>query len=701
MTLLTVTIDAMRRLSRTAAAAAVAVFLVAGLATTAAAISARDVTWVKRTVADVTVEIPDNWVVKDDLGGGALEFLETDDPDAASFAIFRDSDLTDLGKGGQIATSSAIVGGEIGRRTDWRRGGRRGATIILADRGDGGQLAVHFSAAQKDWNRVRPLFRHSIRSIRIRPVPAAAPTAEAETTPAEKQTARPLPKPDKPARTGERRTTPEPKKAAFKTVDGAGFTVRIPQQWQWERIEAGNDTTFSTGDEARHIGLRFGILPVDGDFDGLLDAFIDGTRTRLAYDELVESIELPDDPNWSWRETYEGEAEDGTLVTFDVTLNDLVEPAIAMILMRPSETSGADDKLLETIVASVSFADVPDADAPVADDPPAQSQRPEQPAETAPPADDTADDAADRPADEQTTADRAPAAADETPRKPADQTARQPVAAEPSTAGRTQPREPAETAVPAEPPSAADETPPADHSVDTSKADPSTTFDPAAASANSTRTTPPAGTDSRREAGPPAETSASVSGEKAAGQPTEPQKPRQLASLPDAEAASRDVYVRAVPAHGFALRVPDGWTIQEDRHDKVDSWRLRDKSWRAGNGSTGLFSVTATVSPAKGGAEPEALFRQTVEHFSTAVLKGAVILAEGRTTFANRQMFHADLSGTLDAGTAAPHETVLRVIVDRWGDKLVVLTAFAPADAPEALDTITGERGFVTPLAAQ
>ncbi len=745
MSLTTATFVAVSRLRHVRLGVVVAAFLATGA--TGHAATAGDVRWATRTVLDVTVEIPDHWVVKEDLGDGELEFLESDDPDAASFAVFRDADLTDLGDGaGLIATSSAIVGGEIGRRSDWRRGGRRGATIVLSERGsEGGRLGIHFSAAQKDWNRVRPLFRHAVRSIRFRTAPAAVTAEKKDPPPAATAPKQPAPKAKKRRRAAERKTPAKPRTAAFKKVAGTGFTLRIPQNWQWERLQDDGETVFTTGDDARHIALRFGILPRDVGVDESLDAFIDAARMQLAYDELVESVDLTDDTRWNLRETYDGEATDGTLVTLKVTLNDRVEPAVVMALMAPSEPSQAVVKILGTVTESLSFTDtsVPDAatpaDGPTAEAPSTATQPARQPAElaaTTPATEETPEEPA---AAEPAPSEQSSTAADAVPQAPAsDDASGPPAIAETPKPAEDRPQQVTETAEPAEPSKpAAEETskqqsaalapapetradeapqaPAADQNGGAPAQDTVQPFDPAAASAESATAEAPVDAETQQSATPPPGASATNSGERPAAAQAEPpatpvqsatEEPAQrLASVPDSVAdaapAAPDVYQRAVAEHGFLLRVPDGWTIQEDRRDKADSWRLRDKSWRAGNGSSGLFSVTATISPAKRNAKPETLFRQTVEHFSTTVLKDAVTVSEGRTAFANREMFHADIAGILDADTDRPYETILRVVVDRWDDKLVVVTAFAPAGAPQALSAVMGPQGFVAPLAAQ
>jgi len=147
--------------------------------------------------------------------------------------------------------------------------------------------------------------------------------------------------------------------------------------------------------------------------------------------------------------------------------------------------------------------------------------------------------------------------------------------------------------------------------------------------------------------------------------------------------------------------VPGGWTIQEERGDGVATWRLRDKAWRNGGGSSGLYAVTVSVSTAEPGAEAEKLFRDTVEHFKTKVLADAAVTGEGTAAFADRQFLQADIAGTLDAKTDTPHPAVLRVMTDKQGDKLVVVTAFASPDAAAQLGMAVAPAGLVAPLAAQ
>ncbi|MBB4301246.1 outer membrane biosynthesis protein TonB [Rhodobium orientis] len=187
--------------------------------------------------------------------------------------------------------------------------------------------------------------------------------------------------------------------------------------------------------------------------------------------------------------------------------------------------------------------------------------------------------------------------------------------------------------------------------------------------------------------------------------PTSP----KLASVPHTgtvetkktEAAPADVsavYVRKVEAHGFSLRVPDGWTIREDRGESVDSWRLRDKAWRAGTVPEGLFSAAVTVSNGKRSLDD--LFAETTKHFATKVLEGGETFGEGTFPFGAGEMRYADIAGRLDANGGTRVDAVVRVAIAKRDGRLLVFSAFAPAANRDALGRAFSTDGLVAPLAS-
>lgn len=899
------------------------------LTSLAAASAAEDIRWAKKQIGDMIVELPADWTKADDLQEGETAFQESAKPTAPRFAVFRDIDLTDLGApSGQISTSSAIVGGEIGRRVDWRQGGERGATIILSDRGsEGGQVAINFSATRRDWNRIRPILSHAVRSIRFN----AGSGATAKRAPKQNQ-------PRKTSAAAAPKKAPAKDEKPFKKVDGPGFHLQIPSQWKWIRTETNIDNAYVAGDKARGMGVHIGLLKADEDgyFDGALDDFIEKTRSELAADELVESVDLTDDPRWIFQEIYQGKLPDGKPARLEITFNDEVEPAIAMALLGPADAAGADAEALDTMRGSMTLTELPaqtaEAPATAADEP-----APEEPAREAPkgapvpapkpkvaaapeivmesepdseaPEDRQIEQTQDQPEDQPREAPSATfkkvegegftmsipdnwtwartenayetayvagdagnntgirvgllapdqdgyhdsaldafieVARDElddeelvesidleddpnwqlresyegatpngdpvtltvlfsalvdpgialaviTPVEEGDELRDKLIASMKITAARVeQPAEegeipPADEPAPktsaaaetpneaqgddpapaAKQPAAETETPPVKAEAP-AEATPPAKEEAPAASARETETpatneqpvteaakepvaeepseqqnvetvapkatseekagsaedaskvvAAPAPMSPTSEEDPvkPAETSEPADQERAAdptetpaeAKPEEPKETTRTAALnqpADTQTpattqspASAPAYMRALPDFGISLRVPDGWTVQTDGRDGTKTWRLRDKAWRDGEAPDGVFSATATASPADSDADVESAFKQSVEMLSSSALSNAETLAETPLKFAGSDAMQADIAGVLGENGSAPVDAVMRVIVSKRAGKLVVLTAFAPAANRQALDGAFAPDGVMAPMA--
>ena len=697
-------------------------------------------------------------------------FVERTDGNGGSFAIYRGIDLTHINEGvQQIATSSAVVAGELGRRLDWREGTERGATIILSDRKiEGGQIAIVFSAPQKRWNILRKTFRRAIRSFRFDAAPQVAetPTATPDAKPQEEASAAPEAAPSEGLDIASRQedaatseTTPDaptdPADFTYKTVEGDGFRLRIPTHWEWSRIQAGGDIEFATQSLDGAIVIRFGVFGQNA-ADGIEEAFyrfVDAIVETMTDETLTNSTELSGGGAWSFSETYEGTSEDGEPALLEITLADGIDPAVAMAVLIPADPDEDLSDVIDTILDSVEITATtppvaanepepaesaqPEGDtpqpAPTAEAPPAATEAP-KPAQESANAQPEAEAPVETPQPEQkpqvaeqdaqdTTAASEPEQAAAEPEKPA-QTNAEPATADAGTdaddADKPAPEstQPSDSASLGAPSDSGDSVSFGAGAASSEPAEPTPTIAESSEQPGSANTDTPSQDQSSApqaaEAAPekPATESPVVPAAEAPRPEQEPKPEQEVAAVaptaPQAETetakpeprAVPEAYIRKVSEHGFALRVPRGWTIREDRSDAGDSWRLREKAWRRGETPKSLFSFSVTVSKTKE-TDLDKLYGETVAHFSTNVLKNAVKVAEGTTTFANREMRHADLVGTLDANTDKPYETVLRVFIDKWDDKLVVFTAFAPAGKPKALDMALTARGMVEPLAAE
>ncbi|MCW2310226.1 hypothetical protein [Rhodobium gokarnense] len=310
--------------------------------------------WTTKTLQSVSLDVPSAWT-EAESSANELVLLEAEDGSGASITVIVDADVTDINDGEtQIGTSSAVVAGQIARRLDWRAGSERGATIILSDPAhQGGQIALVLSAPQKRWNLARKTFRLALRSIKLT---ASAPeTAVADEASAAGERGEDVAAADETSAPDE----PAASTAATKlvTITGEGFSVKIPDTWQWREggrgLTAYHDAIAPEG-AAR---IRFGVLKEGGygSIDEPYYQFVDGIRGLLSEDELTANSELEDGGVWHFREAYEGRAADGSDVTLDILLADRQRPAIAMATLAPADADAAMAKLLKEIAGSVAI----------------------------------------------------------------------------------------------------------------------------------------------------------------------------------------------------------------------------------------------------------------------------------------------------------------------------------------------------------
>lgn len=165
----------------------------------------------------------------------------------------------------------------------------------------------------------------------------------------------------------------------------------------------------------------------------------------------------------------------------------------------------------------------------------------------------------------------------------------------------------------------------------------------------------------------------------------------------DAPASAGDDQIVDEPKWGFALRVPDGWKYERSNDGGIQTWKLRNRQWIAGQVPDDLLQVTVTVIDRTPGRDPEQEFRDYAKSFAEKLLNGGRVTHFAPTRMGALSGFAARATGSIARQNGSQLAVGAVVILLEAANSHVIASAVAPSAAESALDRIGAANGMFGP----